>query len=387
MENKNTTTLWVALAIVIVVILIIVGVTSGKGDKKVSDTGTGPIKIGFIAPLSGDAAAIGESMQQSAKLWADETNASGGIDGRQVELIYEDGKCDGKAASLAAQKLVTVDKVQLIVGGACSGETVAAAPIAEEGKVLLISAASSAPAITEAGDYVFRTYPSDLGFSHQLSDLISRKGVKKVALISEQTDYAQGLRNAFLADMQSKGIQVVADEQYASDVADFKSIVGKVDAAAPEAIFVNPQAPANAVRIIKQLRDTGNTTQLYGVGIFTNEDFAKSGKFVDGMVILDIASASNKEFGEKVAAAFKAKFGADSAFPIFSNMTYDTLGIVKNAISKVGYDGTKIKEYLYDMKPYSGIVGNISFDSNGDPEGINAYIVKQIQSGQIVDYK
>jgi branched-chain amino acid transport system substrate-binding protein len=317
----------------------------------------------------------------------DETNAAGGINGRQIEMVYEDGKCDGKAAALAAQKLVTVDKLQLIVGGACSGETLAAAPIAEQSKVLLISAASSSPLITTAGDYIFRVYPSDLGFASQLTGLLRNKSVKKVALVSEQTDYAQGLRNAFLSNAKDAGMTVVADENFATDISDFKAIAGKLNSAQAEAIFINPQTPAGAVRIIKQLRDLGNTTQVYGVGIFSNDEFAKSGKFVDGMIILDIAAASNKALGDKLALNFKSKFGHDSAFPTFSNATYDTLGIVKGAISKAGYDATKIKDYLYTMKHYVGVIGNISFDTNGDPVGINSYIVKQIKDGHIVDYK
>lgn len=383
--QSNNNKVWAFLGLVIVVVLIVVGIKSSKNGKVSNETG--PIKIGFIAPLSGDPAAYGESARNSLELMVEKLNTSGGIDGRLVEVIYEDGKCDGKAASLAAQKLVTVDKVQAIIGGLCSGETVAAAPIVEEGKVLLLSPGSSAPAISSAGDYVFRTFPSDIGFSHQLSELIASKGIKRIALISEQTDYSQGLRNAFLADMQSKGIEVVADENFAPDTSDFKALAGKIRDAQPEAIFMNPQTATTAARIAKQLRDLGNTTQLYGVGIFTSTEFAKSGSFVNGMIIFDIAADSNKEMSNQLAMEYKAKFGKDAPYPIFSNLTYDTLNILKGGIEKVGYNGEKLKNYLYEMKPYSGILGNISFDKNGDPLGINAYVIKQIQNGEIVDYQ
>ncbi len=382
--QSNNNKVWAFLGLVIVVVLIVVGVRSSK--NKGADE-TGPIKIGFISPLSGDAASYGESARNSLELMVEKLNATGGIDGRQVEVIYEDGKCDGKAASLAAQKLVTVDKVQAIIGGLCSGETVAAAPIVEQAKVLLLSPGSSAPAITDAGDYIFRTYPSDIGFSHQLSNLVASKGIKRVALISEQTDYSQGLRNAFLVDMKEKGIEVVADENYAPDTNDFKAIGQKIRDVKPEAIFMNPQTATTATRIAKQLRDLGDNTQLYGVGIFTNTEFAKSGSFVNGMIILDIASDSNKELSNQLAVEYKAKFGKDAPYPIFSNLTYDTLNILKGGIEKVGYNGEKLKNYLYTMKPHVGIIGNISFDKNGDPVGINAYIIKQIQNGEIVDYQ
>src|SRR3989344_5758192 len=119
------------------------------------------IRIGFIGPLSGDVASIGQSVKAAIELGVEEVNQAGGINGQPLEVIYEDGKCGPKDSTDAANKLINIDKVPVIIGGGCSSETLAAAPIAETSKVTLLSYCSSNPKITESGDYIFRTYPSD----------------------------------------------------------------------------------------------------------------------------------------------------------------------------------------------------------------------------------
>ena len=151
---------------------------------------TSPIVVGFISPLTGDAATYGEPGQKVTQLAVAEINNAGGINGRELQVIYEDGKCNGKDAASAMQKLVNVDKVQAVLGGFCSGESLAAAPIANANKVLLFSPGSSSPDLTEAGPYFFRNYPSDESQGKVLAEVAyNTKEWKKVGVIQEQLDY------------------------------------------------------------------------------------------------------------------------------------------------------------------------------------------------------
>src|SRR4029077_19889740 len=102
--------------------------------------------------------------------------------------------CNGSDAAAAAQKLVNVDHVAGIIGGQCSSETLAAAPIAEAGQVPLISPWSSNPAITNAGKFIYRDYPSDALKGAALGTYLKSKGFKKLAMITENTDACQGIR-------------------------------------------------------------------------------------------------------------------------------------------------------------------------------------------------
>ncbi|HEY4475656.1 MAG TPA: ABC transporter substrate-binding protein, partial [Candidatus Paceibacterota bacterium] len=115
------------------------------------DSGTGPIKLGVIQGLTGDIASIGMGEVRAIQVALAEINKNGGINGRQLEIVTEDGKCDPQAGGTAAQKLVSIDKVMVIIGGTCSGETLAAATITEPAKVILISSSATSPKITTAG--------------------------------------------------------------------------------------------------------------------------------------------------------------------------------------------------------------------------------------------
>src|SRR3989344_222432 len=204
----------------------------------------GSYKIGVMLPLTGDAAAVGLPEQRGIKIAIDEMNAKGGVNGRKLEAIYEDSKCNAKDGNAAAQKLVNVDKVKVIVGGVCSGATLGASPITEENKVILISPSATSPDITNAGDFVFRVAPSDAYAGIVTSDYaFNDLKTKKAALITETTDYAQGLRRVFKENFAKLGGEIVADETYNPEDTDFRTQVTKVKAASPEVIYLIPQAP------------------------------------------------------------------------------------------------------------------------------------------------
>ncbi|MCK4458341.1 MAG: ABC transporter substrate-binding protein [Methanosarcinales archaeon] len=125
------------------------------------DTQPDEIRIGAILPLTGEAAEYGEDAKLGIDLAVEEINAAGGINGKRIQVVYEDSQATPSQGVSAIQKLTTVDKVPVIIGAMASSVTLAIAPIAEENKVVLLSPASSAPQITEAGDYIFRTEFSD----------------------------------------------------------------------------------------------------------------------------------------------------------------------------------------------------------------------------------
>ena len=164
-------------AIIVIVIAIVVVYTT---QNIVANRGTGAIKIGFIGPLTGDAASYGKPISNAVRMAVDVINQSDGINGRPIEVIYENGGCNKEDALRATQKLVYIDKVRMIIGGICSGETLAVLPIAEKEKIILLSPSSSSPELTGAGEYFFRNTPSDLKSGEKLAQLITEKyGHKK----------------------------------------------------------------------------------------------------------------------------------------------------------------------------------------------------------------
>ncbi len=374
-----------ALVWVIVVVLVILGgayLLNKPGGVGPADQG--PIKIGVMQPLTGDAASYGEAELRGIQVAVDEINGAGGIKGRQIELVVGDSKCDPQAGGTEAQKLVNVDQVKVIVGGACSGETLAAAKITEPAKVLLMSPSASSPDVTNAGDFVFRTYPSDaLAGKVAAGYAYTKLGARKAALLTEQTDYAQGLRRVYKEAFTGLGGQVVADETYNTGDTDFRTQILKLQAARPDVVYVVPQTPTPGITIFRQLR------QYRVSGTYTTAEV-----LLDRQIVKDNAAAFEGVIGVElavdyennpVAKAFKdahqAKFNAEPGS--FSANAYDAMKLVAKAIEASGLDTEKIRDWLYNTKDWPGAGGTISFDENGDP--ILGENVRQIKAGQVTD--
>src|SRR3989344_6023695 len=244
---------------IVVLAVIVIGGLAIFGDG--GETGT--IKLGVLLPLTGDAAQYGESESRAIQVAVEEINNAGGVKGRQLEIVTEDGKCDPQAAGTAAQKLVNIDKVKIIIGGACSGETLAAAEITEPAEVILISPSASSPKVTEAGDFVFRTYPSDALAGRIAAKYAYEKlNVRKAAVFTELTDYSQGLREVYKEAFADLGGQIVSDETYNTGDVDFRTQILKIKNSRPDVVYIVPQSPTTGLAIIQQLRENRVTAKF-----------------------------------------------------------------------------------------------------------------------------
>lgn len=367
--------IWGAVILIVIVLLVV----SNKKDN--SDKG--PIRIGFISPLSGDAASYGDPVKKGVEIAVDEINMKGGVDGRPFEVIYEDGKCNNKDATSAAQKLISIDKVKVIIGMICSGELLSAAPVAETAKVILIGQGSS-PDITKAGDYIFRTFPSDSQVGVALVDHMLTKKFEKVAVVSGSSAYSIGLKNFFLDVAKEKNLDVVFSEDTLADTVDFRTILQKVKVTNPSALFVNPQTGQAAARMVEQARALGINSQFYGA-YFTGPEFIKIGAAVEGTFIADAPSldSSNPRIVSFKEATQK-RYGSEPDYLFFGANAYDQVYLTAAMFKEVGTENTdKMKAWLYGVKDFDGISGKFGFDSNGDVTGISMRLV-QVKNGEIV---
>ncbi len=347
----------------------------------------GTIKLGSVIVLTGDAAAYGIDVKNSIGIALNEINAQGGINGKKLEVIFEDGKCTGKDAATAANKLVYVDKVKVIFGGSCSGETLSMAPITEQNKVILFSSTSSSPLLTTAGDYVFRNHPSDAFAGAQLAEVILKK-YKKAAILSENTDYAQALREVFKKKISEGGGQIVADEVFDQGNKDFRTQLTKIKASSPDVIFINPQSGVAGGLAVKQARELGLNQQLYAAYFGGASDFLEQASgAAEGLIYVDlpILEPSNAK-ANSLLSKYKAEFEKDPVYPTFAALGYDAAYIIVDAIKSCGEGTDCIKNWLYAMDDYNGAAGKYRFDSNGDVVGVTLS-VRQIVNGTVVPYQ
>ena len=347
----------------------------------------GSYKIGVMLPLSGDAATYGLPIQKSIKIALDEVNVKG-VNGRKLELIYEDSKCNPKDGNAAAQKLVNIDKVKAIIGGVCSGETLGAAPITEANKVILISPSSTSPDITKAGDFVFRVAPSDAFAGVVASDYAHKDlNARKAAIISEATDYAQGLRRVFKENFVKLDGEIVADETYNPEDTDFRTQVTKVKAAKPDVIYIVPQTTQKVLLLVKQIREAGIQQQVLGSEAIpgARSEIKESPEIMEGLIGVEQKFDENATKAVALMTKYRQQTDIEPTLPQYMAGAYDIVYLIADAIGKYGYDSEKIRDYLYAVKDYDGAVGKITIDENGDP--IMEYSVKQVKNGELVVLK
>lgn len=376
--NKRALGWLVAIVVVVGVIYTVAKRPAGPAPAALPDK----IRIGTILPLSGDGAPYGLPVRRTIEMAVEKLNTAGGIAGKPIEVVWGDGQCDGKAAATEAQKLVNVDGVKIVFGGYCSGETIAAAPVTEAGQVLLISPGSSSPKITGIGDFVFRTYPSDAlagkiaaGYARNVMEL------SKVALISEQTDYAQGLREAFKTTFGELGGAVAADEVYQTGATDFRTQLLKVKEAGPEAIYLVPQTGNPGLLILQQAKELGIGGKRLTAEVLMDRKIVKeNATLMDGLVGVEAALDDANPTVAAFLVEYKAKYGEDmGGIPLGNANGYQQVYLMKDAIEAVGFDTAKIKDWLYALKGWQGPLGTLTFDRNGDP--ITGYFGIRVVTG------
>ncbi len=333
----------------VVLALVAWGLTLLSNKTPVAEAG--PIKIGFVGPLSGDGASFGETEKNATEMALAEIKSSDVFKNRTIEIVYEDGKCNGKDATTAAQKLIQVDKVKVILGGVCSSETLAIAPIVEQNKVVLFSAFSSNPAITNSGDFVFRNAPSDSDVAKLDAQAIMNKSYKKVAIVSEINDYAQGVLKIMKETLAFANVPVVLDESFKSGTTDFRDIVLKVKQSGADVVYINPGSSGKTAGLfVKQLKETGVKIAIHGnFTLGTPDAFATAGTYLEGVIISD--GAPNGQKLSSLLDAYQTQFGNKAANDFEFGAAYDRMKIVAQAIAAVGDDSEKIKQYLYQMPP------------------------------------
>ena len=349
----------------------------GDANKPLVDNGEGPIKIGFIGPLTGDASSLGENARAAVTLAAQEINTEGGINGRSLEVIYEDGQCTGAVANNAAQKLINIDKVTAIIGGLCSAETSAFVPLAVSSRVPTISNCSSAPALTDAGDYFFRVYPSDSFQGVFAAEYIKNTlGKNKAAVLYTTDDWGTGLQETFKKSFEELGGEIVAVEGFAKTDRDLRTQLSKIKAANPEAVYFLGFTEAS-IPGIRQAKELGINVPIVGGDAWDDATIWDSvGSDGEGLRFTVVAVPEDAEFTAKLESA-------GGTMSICAPQAYDATYIYKNVIEKVGTDRQAIKDELYNVRDFQGVSGVISFDENGDLEQAN-YAIKIIRDGVLV---
>lgn len=367
------------LGIVIVVVLIWFGFE--LSDNKNETVSSEPIKIGAILQLSGDFSQYGEWTSAGLKMAIEEINEKGGIDGRPIEVIYEDSQADVATAISSFNKLVDVDRVKIVL---TQGSPIAVAinPISNSKNIIQMDVGSTALEYRTEGDFSFRTSVTALALADAEANVVISEGVKKVGFLSVNDDYGRGMKSIFTDSFQRLGGSVVVEESFNDKDTDFRTQLLKIKQKDPEALVLVSRLKKSGL-IIKQAREIGFDVQIFSdaYGIESEQTLEIAGKSAEGVkyVASDFtvkASESALRFAKKFEAKYGIKPNQINAFG------YDGLWAIAHA-----YKGCKVTDCIkknLEKINFDGALGQVAYDKTGDLVA-KSIILKEVRNGKFVE--
>lgn len=368
------------------------------------------VKLGFIGGITGPIESLMPPITNGAKLAVSQVNEGGGLgkNGAKVEMVIGDDGCiDAARASDAADRQVNSEKVAGIVGAMCSGATIAAANAAAiPGGVVMVSPASTSPAVTalDDKDLVFRTAPSDAYQGEVLARVVKKNGIDDVAVTYVNNDYGTGFAQAFKTAFEAEGGTVRVSEAHEDGKADYRAEIGSLASSGAQALVVLAYVDGSGGRIISQARETGDfSTFVGGDGMVGAALTNVSGG--DEKLILTRPGGSAAAGAASFADAAKAA-NLDPA-ATYAATSYDAAFVLLLALEKTGGsreglsaalrevasapgevilpgEWQKAKALIAEGKDinYEGASGSIEFDAKGDVPG--SYDEVTVTDGKIV---
>ncbi len=345
---------------------------------------TAPFRIGVMEAITGPVGTHGASRVDAKQMAVDEINQAGGVKGRMLELVVADSMCDAQAATDAYNHLTDVEGVKIILGTTCSGAMLGVAPLAEEDGVVLLSASATNPAIAAAGDYIFRTALNDDQVGVDTGNLLWADGVRRLAMFTASTDYAEGVRRTTVAQFEKLGGEVVSGEFYTWDGTDFRNGLAKLVSAEPDAVHITAQAELPAGTIVKQLREVGFDGPIYSEVVTIGPTaLDTAGDAATGLkaVAADLDPANSK--AQQFIANFRERYGYVT-LAWYLGSAYDDVYITAECLERTNddRDAESFRDCLYGIT-WSGVIGEeYSFDARGEVVGLSNVVLQVLPTSE-----
>src|SRR5512138_2728516 len=343
------------------------------------------VLVGHVGSLTGSEATFGDSTDKAIQLAIEEQNAKGGVKGKQLKLKTYDDQGKPEEAATAATRLITDDKVTVLLGEVASKRSLAMAPIADKYQVPMITPSSTNPRVTKDADrvrpFVFRVCFIDPFQGTVMAKFARERGIKKVAVLRDVgSDYSVGLADYFLTKFKELGGTIVDDQSYKDTDQDFKAQLTAIKARAPEAIYV-PGYYTQVALIARQARELGIKAPLMGGdGWDSPKLYEIGGKALEGSFFSNHYSPEDpapriQDFVRK----YKERFGA---VPDGLAATgYDAAKIAFDAMGRAkDLSGEAVRDAIAATKDFPGVTGVITIDQ--DHNAVKPAVVLEIKNGE-----
>ncbi len=380
------------LALILILPIAILSAT-GKAETKV-------IRVGINAPLTGDIPKVGEGTKNAASMWLADINKEGGLEvggeKYKVQLVVEDNESKAASAVKANTKMVTQDKVLIIIGPQSSKQAVPAGEVANNYKTPMISPWSTNPKTTLNRPWVFRACFLDPFQGRVIANFVTNhfNYTKAAVLYDIASDYPKGLAEFFKKaweKLHGPG-SVVEFESFTTGDKDFSAQLTAIVRSDAEFLFI-PQYYNEVALIVKQAHQLGWNNVITGSDSWGSAELVKlAGKDVYGSFFSTHYAAAGAKGATKVFIdRYKAEYGyvPDDV----AALTWDALNLAKTAIQDAGKltgdittDRKNVRDALANIKNFKGITGEMTFTESGDPIK-SAVIVKINDEGQFTFFE
>lgn len=341
------------------------------------------IKIGFPGPVTGPVSFLGQHMKWGAEQATEEINRRGGVLGRKVSFVMQDSMCRPADSVAATERLLSQDKVDVVLGDLCSGATLALMPVIEKAEKPMIVSISTLPEITQkagvgGNKWVFRSVPNDV----MLANVIAKqmRPYKTIAFVAEDTDYGRGAIK-LLKEKLSADIKILSEDYVKQSETDFLPVFTRLRSTKPDAIgvYMLDQQGAN---LMKQYAQFGLTAPLVGrpplVSPLVN-DLLATGKFNGSWTVYPYYDKYSSPENDAFTKPFNDKNKQPPHYVAYG--IYESMLIAADAIKRAGStDAAAVREALLKTN-YKGILGQVRFDANHQSHNSLMYML--VESGKL----
>lgn len=342
------------------------------------------IKIGAILPLSGPVSNLGQWVKNGMDIAVSEVNSSGGISGKNIQIVYADSKADPKEGLSAFTQMLNTDNPPVYIS-AMTGVTNALIPVVDKNKRVLFATTVSASGMTEKSPWVRRLFiTADIDAKTMAQYAAEKLGLKKVAIILVNDDMGLSFAGVFKTVFEAAGGKVVGEEVFEKGNTDFRSTLAKLKKIAPEGLYIVGY-DNNLGVLPQQIREAKIKSTILSIGTLGQPNvLAQAGASLEGVYFTTTefsAEAPRTEQAKRFADSYNAAYKNPANY--FSSFAYDSVKIIAETMRSSGSEPEAIRSGILKVNSYGGVTGIITVKPNGDADF--PMVVKKISNGKIED--
>jgi branched-chain amino acid transport system substrate-binding protein len=309
------------------------------------------VRIGIALSQTGNLADSSTHYWRGVELWRDKVNASGGLLGKKVEFVIYDDRSDAATAARLYERLITNDKVDLLVSTIGSAQAATATAVAEKHKRVMINGGGASESIQQRGfKYIFQTAARISAYVDGIDPLMKKYNFKTMAFVARDYGAARDMEKVLKGMAEKNGVKVVMDEYFPSGNVDFASQIARARQLKPD-LWVSVGYPNEAIEMTRQFRASNFMPKAFVHNGVAQEDFLKAtGKDGEGAIGMSLYEPSLKTAGNaEFVKTFKAKYNYEPGY--YSSFGYVAVTVLEAAVKKAGsLDQEAIRKVLTELK-------------------------------------